>query len=168
MTNEITIWSGFQTGADVAGIKAARKVGFKTKGYIPKGYLTEKGNKPQYKEYGAIEGSSTNYKDRTLKNVVSTDCTIIFDEAGSGGSKLTRNYCQQNNKPYLYLNKSKSNSKDVVDKIIGFIDNIEPNSINIAGNRESKSKGIEKKVFNILTEVFTKLNKVKINEQSRL
>lgn len=157
MKEDLVIWSGFQTGADIAGIKAARKVGLKTKGYIPKGYLTEKGNKPQYKEYGAIEGSSTNYKGRTLKNVINTDCTIIFDVVGSGGSKLTRNYCQQNEKPYLYLNKNKVNSKDIVDNIFNFLMESNPNSINIAGNRESKSKGIEKKVFNILTEVFTKI-----------
>lgn len=157
MKSKIVIYSGFQTGADIAGIKAARNKGLETKGYMPKGYLTEKGNKPQYKECGAIETSSTNYTGRTLKNVMNTDCTIIFDEANSGGSKLTKNYCMKQDSPYLYFNKVKMQDSTIVQTILDFIINNDYKVINIAGNRESRSKGIEKRVYNILNKVFKQL-----------
>jgi hypothetical protein len=51
--------SGFNTGADFAAIKAAKDNGMETSGYMPKGYRTEKGTKPEYAElYGAVEHSN--------------------------------------------------------------------------------------------------------------
>jgi len=158
MKSNITIWSGFQTGADIAGIKAAISNGLETKGFMPKGYITENGKKPEYSKLGAVTTTSDNYAGRTLKNVISTDCTIIFDEAKSGGSKLTKTFCMKNGKPYLYLNKVDIRKESTVDDIIKFIKDGNYTAINIAGNRESKSKGIEKRVFNILNKAFTKLN----------
>jgi hypothetical protein len=153
--------SGFQTGADIAGIKAAYDSNLETGGYIPKDFKTELGNKPNYIMYGAIETNSPNYEHRTLKNVLHSDFTIIFDYAGSGGSKLTKNLCSKNNKPYLYLTKSKIDKPDIVDVIFKELINNKYNIINIAGNRESKCKGIEKKVYNILYDVFAKYNEIK-------
>ena len=37
----ILIISGGQTGADMAGLMAAKKVGFNTGGFAPKGFKTE-------------------------------------------------------------------------------------------------------------------------------
>lgn len=150
--------SGFQTGADIGGVKAAKNNNLITGGYIPKGFKTEKGNKPEYATmYNAIEHRNDNYLGRTLKNVMTSDCTIIFDYMQSTGSKATKNYCSKNNKPYLYLNDVKINSNDIVDIILNFLIIHKPNIINIAGNRESISKGIEKKVINIMDKVFKKL-----------
>jgi hypothetical protein len=157
--NKLKVISGFQTGADIAGIKAARDNNIETGGYIPKGCITEKGNKPQYKElYGAEETSSTNYLGRTLKNVMKADCTIIFDYMQSSGSKNTKTFCANNNKSFMYLNSKDIDSNDIVEAILLFIKLHNPSIINIAGNRESVSKGIENKVYNILNQVFNKLN----------
>jgi hypothetical protein len=150
------IISGFQTGADIAGIRAAKDCLLETGGYMPKGYKTEKGNKPEYKSYGALEHSNHDYLGRTLKNVLSSDATIIFDYQASSGSKKTKYYCSVNDKPYLYLNKSKIDSKEIEKIIYDFI--ISYNIINIAGNRESVASGIEKKVYKILKNVFSKIN----------
>lgn len=149
------IISGFQTGADIAGIKAAKEIGIETGGYIPKGYITESGKRPDYKDlYNAIEHGSSNYLGRTLKNVLSSDCTIIFDYMQSSGSKKTKTYCQLNNKPYLYLNNVDIDNEKAISKIIDFLRNFDNDVIvNIAGNRESVAKGIEKKVYNILIKV---------------
>ena len=147
--------SGMQTGADIGGIKAAKDNGFETGGYMPKGYKTEKGNKPEYKDlYGALEHSSIDYLGRTLKNVMISDCTIIFDYMQSSGSKNTKMYCQKNNKPYLYLNAKRIDSNDVVSLITGFIKTYNPSVLNIAGNRESVANGIGDKVYKIMNEVF--------------
>jgi hypothetical protein len=46
--------SGFQTGADIAGIFAARDHGIPAGGAVPRGFLTEDGPRPDYAElYGA-------------------------------------------------------------------------------------------------------------------
>lgn len=154
------IVSGFQTGADIAGIKAAHDLGFETGGYMPKGFLTERGNKPEYKNlYNAIEHSSFNYLGRTLKNVMTSDCTIIFDYMASSGSKRTKTYCVKNNKPYLYLNCKNIDSLNVVKTVTDFINQHNPKIINIAGNRESVANGIEKKVYNILYNALSTLLK---------
>jgi hypothetical protein len=151
----VKVISGLQTGCDFAGIKAAKDNGFETGGYMPKGYRTEKGNKPEYKDlYGALEHSNSDYLGRTLKNVMISDCTIIFDYMQSSGSKNTKMYCAKNNKPYLYLNASKIDSNDIVEVIVNFIQQYQPNILNVAGNRESVCKGIEKKVYNIMDKVF--------------
>lgn len=151
--------SGFQTGADIAGIKAAVECGIKVGGYMPKGYFTENGNKPEYKNlYNAIATDSPNYLSRTLKNVLMADTTIIFDYSISSGSKKTKEFCVNFKKHYLYLTKNEINNFDlVVNRIYTFIKDYDIQILNIAGNRESKTPGIEKRVFKILVEVFNKL-----------
>lgn len=147
------IISGFQTGADIGGIKAAYDNGFETGGTMPDGYRTEEGSKPEYaKLYNATTDSKKNYNNRTMLNVVNSDATIIFDYTRSKGSKLTLELCKIHLKPYLYITKDVS-----VNEIINFIRQHNPFVLNIAGNRESVCNGIEKKVYNIMNEVFKQL-----------
>lgn len=153
--------SGFQTGADIAGIKAAVDSGLNTGGYMPKGYLTENGSHPEYKDkYNAQMISSTNYLERTAKNVFMSDGTVIFDYAISSGSKNTKRFCINYNKPYLYLTSNEIQNFDLVcERIKSFILENNIKVLNIAGNRESKTPGIEKRVYKILINVFEQLNK---------
>ena len=49
------IISGFQTGADIGGILAAKRLGLETGGTMPKGFRTEDGPRPEFAElYGAV------------------------------------------------------------------------------------------------------------------
>jgi hypothetical protein len=143
-----TIISGFQSGADIGAIKAALALSLRTGGFMPKGFKTENGNKPEYKQYGAIETSSSNYTQRTIENIKSSDVTIIFDFKKSIGSLNTRSYCIKFNKPCLYLNKD-FNYLDIVE----FLKKHNPSVINIAGNRESVSTGIEQTVYETMLKV---------------
>src|SRR4051794_30696209 len=66
--------SGFQSGADIAGIRAARAHGIPTGGAMPRGYLTEDGPRPEFVAlYGAVELATEEYKARTERNVVDSD-----------------------------------------------------------------------------------------------
>ena len=47
--------SGGQTGADRAGLFAARKFAIETGGYAPRGWLTESGTAPWLADYGLTE-----------------------------------------------------------------------------------------------------------------
>lgn len=155
MINNYKFISGMQTGTDIAGVKFAKNNGFEYTGFMPKGFRTEKGNKPQYKElYNAVETKSSNYLVRTEKNVIASDVTLIFDFAVSSGSKKTRNICMKRNIPFAYFRSD--NSDVIVNKLKKFFEENNFKTINIAGNRESRSPGIEKKVYNILEQVFKK------------
>jgi len=124
------IISGGQTGADEAGLKAAKRLGLRTGGWIPKGFKTEDGDKPSLQvHYGLEETESTSYKPRTLLNVRHSEGTIIFAEKESIGSILTQNYCRKLSKPY-WINPN-------VSDIRMFISEHEIEVLNIAGNRES-------------------------------
>lgn len=148
----LLIISGGQTGADQAGWRAARKCGLRTGGWMPKGFLTEDGPRPEFADiYGAKEHSSPKYPPRTLANVRWFDLTLVFDVSRSDqfddlsrGSQLTLRAA---------MNNEVTNIVVVVDlgvrpgprRPASIADKIKKNSwatINVAGNRESKSPGI--------------------------
>ena len=155
--------SGGQTGADIAGLKAAKKLKVKTGGYIPAGFRTQAGPKPQYaKRYGLKETKSSGYPDRTKRNVRAADITVIFSpKVGSRGSALTRRYCEKYGKPCLWISKLNWNS---IDKIVAAIQDLEQRRVvvNIAGNREESFPGIEKKVYAMVVSVIKGVNRSRV------
>lgn len=71
--------SGGQTGADQGGWRAAKRAGISTGGWMPKGFLTEDGPRPDFAEwYGAQEYHSEAYPPRTRHNLA-----YVADEAGA-------------------------------------------------------------------------------------
>jgi hypothetical protein len=137
------IISGGQTGADQAGLRAAKRLGIKTGGWIPKGFKTEDGPRPSLEiHYGLIETIETDYTRRTWMNVNYSDGTLIFAEKDSRGSILTQNICRKLRKPY-WINPS-------CEDIRMFINEHDIAVLNIAGNRESVSPGIGERIENLL------------------
>lgn len=71
--------SGAQVGADIAGLKAAKAAGIPTGGYMPLGYLTLHGMRPEYaEEFGIKETTNTSYPTRTWLNVKESQGTVLF------------------------------------------------------------------------------------------
>lgn len=138
------IVSGGQTGADQAGLFAGKALGIPTGGFMPKGWLTEEGPRPELKElFGMEEASGSNYRTRTMWNVRTTDCTLIFGDETSQGSALTITHCKERGKPYLVVPFPTSFSPDTTAKIVRtWLAEKNPEYLNIAGNRESKNPGI--------------------------
>src|SRR5271170_6504771 len=110
--------SGGQTGADIAGIKTAKQCGFKTGGYIPKGFLTLDGKKPEYaKMYGLQQMSTYKYPQRTEMNVKTSDATIWFGQnKWSAGKQCTFKFIKMHKKPHLDLDIKEPPDADVVIK----------------------------------------------------
>lgn len=75
-----TVVSGGQTGADQAGICAAKFLDYRTGGKIAKGWLTELGSEPWLREFGLTETASFSLRSRSYANVVAADATVIFTE----------------------------------------------------------------------------------------
>lgn len=152
--------SGGQTGADLGGLKAAKKIGILTGGEAPKGFKTELGfNSELQTIYGLKEGLSEDYGIRTVVNIRSSDVTLIFSSnAKSPGTKLTIKHCEKLYKPYIIINPKLENAaelaKDFLEKqYVRFRKKL---ILNVAGNRESKSPGTEEKVSEILFKVLKK------------
>ena len=76
-----SVISGGQSGADQAGISAAKFLEYQTGGRCPKGWLTENGAEPWLREFGLLETSSPGYSSRTYANVLGSDGTVIFTPA---------------------------------------------------------------------------------------
>lgn len=153
MNDDLLIISGGQTGVDQAGLYAAKENGLMTGGYMPKGFRTNIGNKPEFQQlFGMKATASWKYPPRTASNVRWADMTIIMGNLNSPGCKLTKRFCQQYQKPMVLLDKSLN--QDEIQIIIRNYIIHNPSVINIAGNREETNPGIYKWAFNILNESF--------------
>ena len=146
------IISGGQTGVDQGALDFALDYNFECGGYCPKGRKSEKGTIPF--KYPLIELDDEDYIHRTRLNVLESDATIIVkDEFELGeGTLKTINFCKQFQKPFLMY--------DVFYDPINYeefqnwlkINNIEV--LNVAGNRNSESPGIEGKTYILLEKLF--------------
>jgi len=142
------IISGGQTGADIGGLVGAKRLGIPTGGTAPKGYKTEVGDKPnELKAFGLKPHPSANYRHRTEENIKNSQATIIMaTDIESVGTQLTVEFCEKLGKPYVVVNPF----QDCIAAIQAFIREHQPETLNIAGNRESKSKGIAAKTAHCL------------------
>lgn len=96
------IISGGQTGTDQAALDVAIEAGIPHGGWIPKGRKTEEAPLPE--EYRLQELPSDGYAERTEKNVLDSDGTLIFSHGElTGGSALTRQLANDHEKPWLHL-----------------------------------------------------------------
>lgn len=144
---KIKIISGGQTGADRAGLEAAKELGLPTGGYAPKGWRTDNGPAPSLADFGLVETESAGYPERTSLNVQASDGTLIFGDAGSSGSRLTRQLCKQYRKPYAINPRNRK-------EIRGFIEYHNVQVLNVAGNRERTNPGIGATVKALLIDAF--------------
>lgn len=143
--------SGGQTGADIAGLYAAREHGLETGGQAPEGYLTTVGCMPELADFGLTAAGS--YSQRTLVNVKSSDATLVLsNNPGSTGTALTIKYCVQQRKPYLLVHTTEfiqhtatrgdagvAPSEELIGSVVEFIRRHRCTTLNVAGNRERHS-----------------------------
>lgn len=162
--------TGGQTGADQSGWRAARGAGIATGGWMPKGYLTEDGPRPEFAEmYGAKEHSSSSYPHRTRANITESDCTILFHSDPevmghpmSSGSRLAYKVCKEVGRRLIqvrlwYFHPTlwrTVNPDEVPDRLAEIVASGGYHVLNIAGNRESSAPGIGAWVEQYMSEVF--------------
>ncbi len=160
--------SGGQTGADITGVMVAQSFGIKTSGWLPKGWRTLDGPKPEYaKLYGMKEHSSSGYKERTWDNVLWADGTMRFaSNLSSPGEKCTLNAIKAHGKPHfdVEFDAWSGRLKDwkAPDSRMHYLAAkwIEDNNIkilNIAGNSHQTYIGIEGSTRMFLTYMFRML-----------
>lgn len=146
----LRIVSGGQTGVDRAALDVAMRLGIAHGGWCPKGRRAEDG--PIDPKYQLTETNSSDYVDRTERNVVNSDGTLLlYRQRLTRGSLLTSQMAKRHTKPILRVRLDRAVS---VDRIVGWIADHEIRVLNVAGPRASSSPGIERQVIALLTKLF--------------
>lgn len=146
------IISGGQTGADQAALDAAIKLDIPHGGWLPKGRQTEDGPLPQ--KYELQELPSKNYAERTEKNVVESDGTLIISHGPlTGGSAYTVDMAVKHDRPHLHADLDKISAFQAALTIRDWIHDNQIDILNVAGPRASKDPKIYADTFKILESV---------------
>lgn len=148
------IISGGQTGADRAGLKVAKALGLESGGMMPKGFLAQDGNHPEFaKLYGMKEHTSATYPPRTFINAQNSDATVRFAvDFQTSGEKLTYKAIQASKKPYfdVYI---LGNTQP--EELTRWLTDNKVVTLNVAGNAERRQAGIEDFTFAFLMAAIT-------------
>jgi len=142
--------SGGQTGADQAGLRAARSAGIATGGTAPKGWETEDGPAPWLADFGLVECDRPGYPARTEANVKAADATLIFGDVTEQGTALTIEWCQRVNKTFLIVGPGITRPSIVRE----WLADRGVKVLNVAGSRESREPRIGARVEAFLGKVF--------------
>jgi Circularly permutated YpsA SLOG family len=151
-----SVVTGGQTGVDQAGLRAARAAGITTGGWAPQGWLTESEDgchnvpAPWLAEYGLVECSEPGYPARTVANVRDSDGTLWFGDWMSPSGRTTLDACRLQHKPFMLVFQGVTRPSQVV----AWLGEKGVRVMNVAGNRESKSRGIGERVERFLGRVF--------------
>jgi hypothetical protein len=147
------IISGGQTGVDRAALDAAIKLMIPHGGWIPQGRLTENGPLPP--EYQLQETSSTSYADRTEKNVLDAEGTLIISRGPlTGGSEYTREMAIKHNRAWLHIDLEQIPAFQAATAINDWISKKGIQILNVAGPRASKDPKIYRDTLNILETTY--------------
>lgn len=152
----LEVRSGGQTGADIAGVMAAKVCGIPTSGLLPKNWTTLDGPKPQYEKlFNMKEHYAKAYPPRTYENVKSADATIRFaTNFETAGEKCTLKAILAYKKPYADIHPG---YEPEPSHIANWIKSGGYRTLNIAGNSKQTSARIGLFTFDYLIKVFSEL-----------
>jgi hypothetical protein len=147
------IISGGQTGVDRAALDVAMRLGKPHGGWIPKGRLAEDGPLPDH--YQLQEMPTEAYEDRTEKNVLDADGTLLISRGSpSGGTDYTRRMALKHGKQLLHIDLNLCQSPaDAASLIASWIEMNRIETLNGAGPRASGDPGIYMDAVHILTHL---------------
>ncbi len=153
----LKIISGGQTGVDRAALDVALERHLPCGGWCPRGRLAEDGRIPDH--YPLDETAGASYPERTRKNILAADATLVLAEGGpTGGTKLTVNLCHDAGKPWHLLDLWGADS--LVVEMAGWVAEHVPagGTLNVAGSRESKCPGIYGRAVTFLRRLLDALD----------
>jgi hypothetical protein len=130
------IISGGQTGVDRGALDAAIARGMKIGGWCPADRSAEDGAiAPQYPLLPAPKPGN---RERTLRNVVDSDGTLILYFATLvGGTQETLRFCMELQRPYLLIDASEVPPARAAERSKAFVAEHQIEVLNVAGPRAS-------------------------------
>jgi hypothetical protein len=143
------IVSGGQTGVDRAALDVALALGIPCGGWCPRGRAAEDGLIPA--RYPLQETDSHDYAERTRRNVIDSDGTLILAIGElHGGTLLTAQLAEKNGKPCLIIDLA---SPPMPGKVHSWIREHEISVLNVAGPRETQHPGMHALASGFLDEL---------------
>ena len=150
------IISGGQTGADQGGLDFALKHGWPCGGWCPPGRRCETGRIPG--RYPVREVESGDYNERTRRNIQDADATLVITQQGfrEEGTELTLDWCEEYGQPYFRFDVSEPGwiPPEELARLRSWLESHSINVLNVAGNRESNSPGIQAITLTLLERLF--------------
>lgn len=152
------IVSGGQTGADRAGLDWAIHHGIPHGGWCPQGRIAEDGVLDF--KYHLVEVPHGSYRQRTKRNVMDSDGTLILNLGDlDGGTLATANFARHLKRHSLVLQLDQEIRDSDIDAVWQWIIEHEISELNVAGPRESKRPGIYGKAITLLDMLLDKMRK---------
>ncbi len=149
------IVSGGQTGADQAALDVAIQAGIPHGGWVPRGRMTEAGALSD--RYRMREMPTDGYAERTERNVIDSDGTIIFSHGAlDGGSALTEIRAEEHGRPHLHLDMERLSIAGAAGTLKEWIKNNAIRVLNVAGPRASKDPDIYRVTTAVLESLLGK------------
>lgn len=140
------IVSGGQTGVDRAALDAALAVDVPHGGWCPRGRRAEDGVIPS--RYQLAETPSRDYAERTERNVLDSDATLILCPGKlQGGTRLTRELARRHGRPCLVVDPAAAEGLAAVRR---WLEQHAVRVLNVAGPRESSVRGIGAQAYRFL------------------
>ena len=142
--------SGGQTGVDRAALDVALEAGLEIGGWCPAGRRAEDGRVPE--RYPLVETPSAEPEERTEWNVRDSDGTLaVFIGSLRGGTELAVQTAHRLAKPLLVVDLARPTDPAEVARWIAVLG---IRTLNVAGPRESESRGIYRRALPLLRGVF--------------
>lgn len=161
--SKIKVISGGQTGVDQAALRAAKRLGIPTGGWMPFGWTTEAGPRPDFEDlYGMVECQKPGYPVRTRANILNSDATIWLEPIGSRGYWSTLNAAARHGRT-IHVLAFHADMQNWAGHILrrrvlsewadaSFV-------LNCAGNRESGNPGICERAEEFFLSLFEELDR---------
>lgn len=132
------IISGGQAGVDRAALDWAIAHGISYGGWCPEGRLAEDGVIPLHYKLEELQGAG--YRQRTRKNVLDSDGTLILNMGElDGGTLQTARFAQQHGKSCWIVQLDGNDVEQQVERLRDWLYGCRV--LNVAGPRESKRPG---------------------------
>ncbi|WP_143534841.1 putative molybdenum carrier protein [Ruegeria meonggei] len=151
------IVSGGQTGVDIAALEFARENGLPYGGWVPKGRTNEAGRIPD-RFSGLVETPTESVSERTKRNVVFADATLIFiDGSTSPGTLQTVDFAIDAGKPHLIVDL-RGGTDTCAQQVRVWLASTPIEVLNIAGPRASEAPGVGARARAVLDQISDRLS----------
>ena len=163
MSRDIRIISGGQSGADRAALDAALELGIPCGGWCPPGRAAEDGVIPDRYPLTplpaqAVPAGADAYEQRTLRNVLDSDGTVIVCfGVPAGGSETARAAAIAAGRPLLVIDADVTPPPAAAEQIAQFARAHGVHALNVAGPRASEQPAIGPFVHEALTLALRRL-----------
>ncbi len=141
-----------QSGVERGALASSFMLGLKSGGYIPKGYLTIEGSKPDLAVFGLEESESEKYKPSIEKCISSSDGILIINSPNiSNMQKNINSLVNESGKPVLRITFSDIDRSEFER----FLMKNKINTLYVTGKTEKDTDIIYKNTLNRLTKLVT-------------